>query len=145
MNKIGIESGSVQSHLGILQSVINRMASNSAGCKTWCITLVSAIIVVVADKTNPRYVWVACVPIYLFLFLDSYYLGMEKRFRDSYNCFIQKLHLGEVEVKDVFMVNPDGAVQSTLLSTFKATLSLSIWPFYGMLTVMLCIIYKYVL
>ncbi len=42
MDKVNFESGAVQSYLGILQGVINRMASNSAGCKTWCITLVSA-------------------------------------------------------------------------------------------------------
>jgi len=40
----------VQSHLTILQAVIQRMASNSASSKTWCVTLVSAILVIVADK-----------------------------------------------------------------------------------------------
>lgn len=83
MSKVDFESGAVQSYLGILQGVINRMASNSAGCKTWCITLVSAITTVIADKSNSSYVWVALVPISLFLFLDAYYLGLEQRFRDS--------------------------------------------------------------
>ena len=87
MDKVNFESGAVQSYLVILQGVINRMASNSAGCKTWCITIVSAIVVIIADKSNPVYVWVSLVPILLFLFLDSYYLGLEQRFRDSYNTF----------------------------------------------------------
>ena len=68
MDNVNFESGAVQSYLGILQGVINRMASNSAGCKTWCITLVSAIAVVVADKTNTSFIWVALIPIALFLF-----------------------------------------------------------------------------
>ena len=45
----------VQAHLGIVQSVIQRMSANSASCKTWCITLVSAILVVVANKDEPQY------------------------------------------------------------------------------------------
>ena len=145
MSKVNFESGAVQSYLGILQGVINRMASNSAGCKTWCITLVSAITVVIADKSNSSYVWVALVPISLFLFLDAYYLGLEQRFRDSYNDFIKKLHSGEAEIEDVFIVNPGGGFWLTMTATFKAALSLSVWPFYSLLVVMLGIVHKYVL
>lgn len=46
-------SQAIQTHLEITQSVIQRMAVNSASCKTWCITLVSAILVIVADKGKP--------------------------------------------------------------------------------------------
>ena len=145
MNKVDFESGAVQSYLGILQGVINRMAANSAGCKTWCITLVSAIAVIMADKSNPSYVWVALVPISLFLFLDAYYLGLEQRFRDSYNDFIKKLHSGEAEIEDVFIVNPGEGVWITLSATFKAALSFSVWPFYSLLVVMLGIVQKYIL
>ena len=145
MSNIDIESGAVQSYLGILQGVINRMAANSAGCKTWCITLVSAIIVIIADKTNASYVWVSLVPISMFLFLDSYYLGLEQRFRESYNVFINKLHSGKVTIEDVYIIDPGGGIASTLCSTVKASLSLSIWPFYGLLVAMLGIVYKYML
>ena len=145
MKKVDFESGAVQSYLVILQGVLNRMASNSAGCKTWCITIVSAIVVIIADKSNPVYVWVSLVPVLLFLFLDSYYLGLEQRFRDSYNTFIKKLHNGTAEIDDVFIVTPGGGFFITLGSTFKAALSLSVWPFYILLLVMLGIVYKYIL
>ena len=144
MCKIDIESGAVQSYLGILQSVINRMASNSAGCKTWCITIVSAIIVLISDKSNPIYVWVSVVPILLFLFLDSYYLGLEQRFRDSYNTFINKLHTGTAKIDDVFIVNTGEGLCLTLESTLKAALSPSVWPFYTLLLGMIGIVYKYI-
>jgi len=145
MDKINFESGAVQSYLTILQGVINRMASNSAGCKTWCITIVSAIVVIIADKSNPVYVWVSLVPVLLFLFLDSYYLGLEQRHRDSYNTFIKKLHSGNAEINDVFIVNPGGGFFLTLRSTSKAASSLSVWPFYILLLGMLVIVYKYIL
>ncbi len=44
------ESASVQSHLQIMQNIIQRMAMNSTSCKAWCITIVSAILVIIADK-----------------------------------------------------------------------------------------------
>jgi len=144
MSHIDFESGAVQSYLGILQGVINRMASNSAGCKTWCITLVSAITVVTAGKSKPSYIWIALVPILLFLFLDSYYLGLEQCFREHYNKFIKKLHSGEATIEDVYILNSESGFFATMSSTFKATLSVSIWPFYGFLVIMLGVVNKYI-
>ena len=84
-----VESPAVQTHLSIIQNVIQRMASNSASCKTWCVTLVSAILVVVIDKDKSAYLLLALLPIVVFLILDVYYLSMEKGFRNSYNDFIR--------------------------------------------------------
>jgi hypothetical protein len=75
-------SQAVQAHLGISQAIIQRMAANSASCKTWCITLVSAILVIVADKCKSQYALIAIVPIILFLVLDTYYLALERMFRN---------------------------------------------------------------
>jgi len=61
-NEFKENSQAVQAHLGITQSVIQRMAANSASCKTWCITLVSAILVIVADKGKPQYAFIALIP-----------------------------------------------------------------------------------
>lgn len=74
--RISEDSPSVHTHLGILQSVVQRMADNSASCKTWCITIVSAVMVVVADKSNPKLFWLAIMPIPVFLVLDVYYLAL---------------------------------------------------------------------
>ncbi len=145
MSTINYESGAVQSYLGILQGVTNRMAANSFGCKTWCITLVSAIVVIIADKSNSSYILVTLVPISLFLFLDSYYLGLEQRFRNIYNSFIKKLHSNSATIEDVYILNPGSGSWITLISTAKALVSVSVWPFYGLLILMLCAIYKYIL
>ena len=91
-NSLDESSASVQFHLGILQGVINRMAINSSQCKAWCITIVSAILVIVADKGKPDYAWIALLPTILFTFLDIYYLVLEKGFRESYCHFVKKVH-----------------------------------------------------
>jgi hypothetical protein len=132
MADIALDSPSVQSHLSILQSVISRMAANSAGCKTWCIALVSAIIVIIADKQEPDYVWIALTPIALLGLLDAYYLGLEKRFRDKYNDFIRKLHEDQVSIEDMFVVSPGTGCQ-IVRAAVCSLISLSVWPFYGLL------------
>lgn len=67
-NKVLIEyTQTVQSHLGLIQSVIQRMAGNSVSCKTWCITLVSAILVIVVDKGKSSYALITLIPTLLFL------------------------------------------------------------------------------
>lgn len=139
MPKVKIDSPGVQSYLEILQGVINRMASNSAGCKTWCIALVSAIIVIVADKGKPRFVWISVFPVLLFLFLDAYYLSLEVRFRDRYNDFIRKLHADEASIEDLYIVTPGEGFRNITRSTIKALFSLSVWPFYGLLIAMMII------
>ena len=45
---LSAESSAVQTHLTIMQGVIKRMAENSRYCKVWCVTLVSAVLVLVA-------------------------------------------------------------------------------------------------
>lgn len=127
-------SQAVQAHLGIIQSVIQRMASNSASCKAWCITLVSAILVIVADKGKPQYALIAVIPNILFFVLDSYYLALEKMFRQSYNDFIEKLHNSNIDSSDLYAVLPSGSLYRTF---FASLLSLSIWPFYLTLFVMI--------
>lgn len=123
-------SQAVQSHLTILQSVIQRMATNSSSSKAWCVTLVSAILVIVADKGKPQYAWLALIPTILFLVLDAYYLGLERGFRNAYNAFIKKLHEQTLQPEDLFVVVPQGGV---LRLFFLSLLSFSVWPFYGTL------------
>ena len=130
----GEESPAVQAHLGITQSVIQRMASNSASCKAWCITLVAAILVIVADKDKASYALIAAIPVLLFLVLDAYYLALERCFRASYNEFIDKVHSGRVAASDLYAVVPKGSLVKALAQSLG---SFSIWPLYVTLGVMI--------
>ena len=141
-NDFKVNSQAVQAHLGIMQSVIPRMAANSASCKAWGIALVSAILVVVADKGNPQYALIAIIPTILFLCLDAYYLALEKMFIKSYNVFIGKLHEGKVLASDLYAVSPSGNLFGTF---FPSMLSISIWPFYLTLLAMILITQRIVM
>lgn len=134
-SRFGEDSPSVQSHIALMQGVIGRMASNSSSCKAWCVGLVSAILVVVAEKRGTGYAVLATLPTLLFWFLDAYYLGLEKQFRDQYNEFIKKLHEGRLEAGDLFAVAPTGSsgggllhgLSSTSVSVFYASLLALTW------------------
>lgn len=130
-------SQAVHAHLSITQSVIQRMAANSSACKAWCITLVSAILVLVADKGKPQYALIAVIPTVLFLALDAYYLSLERMFRHAYNLFIEKLHNGKIVAADLYAVSPSGNMLKTLFSSLR---SFSIWLFYLTLLVMIWIV-----
>lgn len=140
-NRFSVNSDAVQAHLSIAQSVIQRMASNSASCKGWCIALTSAILVLVADKSRPDYALIAFIPILLFLSLDAYYLALEKRFRNSYNTFIDKLHRKGIESTDLYAIMPS---EDATKAIWAALRSFSVWPFYLTLVIMVLVAWKYV-
>ena len=132
------ESSAVQKHIEITQDVITRMAENSRACKIWCVTLVAAVLVLVARTEEPEYSLVALIPTVLFLILDTYYLALERAFRGSYTGFVKKLHSGELELSDIYPVAPTGSIPGHFMASLP---SFSIWPFYPTLLVMILLVW----
>lgn len=124
---INHDSPSVQKHLEITQDVITRMAENSRSCKVWCVTLVAAVLVLVARTGEPHHALIALVPTLLFLILDAYYLALEQAFRNSYSAFVCRLHGGKLETSDVYGVASVGMGLCLVIRRFG---SISIWLFY---------------
>ena len=131
-------SPAVQKHLEITQGVITRMAENSRACKIWCVTLVSAVLVLLARTEKPEYALIALIPAVLFLILDTYYLALEQAFRESYDAFVRDLHEGSLTSADLYRVAPSGSVPGRFIASLR---SFSIWPVYPTLTVMVLIVW----
>lgn len=127
-SQLNHESSAVQKHLEIMQGVISRMAENSRSCKVWCVTLVAAVLVLVARTGEPRHALIALVPTALLLVLDAYYLMLERRFRTSYNNFVDKVQMGQLTTSDLYAVVPDGSIARVMLSAMFR--SFSVLPFY---------------
>lgn len=72
-------------YLEMVQTVINRMASNSFALKGWAVTLIAGIFVLAGKDTDKMYFLVAYFPIVVFWALDSYYLRQERLYRALYN------------------------------------------------------------
>jgi hypothetical protein len=112
----------LQTHLWILQGIINRMAGNSGTCKTLCVTLVAAICAVAASANNPKILLISVLPVVIFCLLDIYYLSLERGFRLQYNSFVEKLHRQELSSEDFFVIkSPDGYSRfSHCIGSFKS-------------------------
>ncbi len=137
--KYGADSDAVRTHLSIVQAGIQRMAGNSASCKTWCITLVAAMLVLVARTETANYVLLAFIPALLFLILDTYYLALERDFRDMYDAFVCKLHKGEVGLSDLYVLRPDNRIGRQFAWTLG---SFAIWFFYFMLIIIIALVWQ---
>ena len=128
MNKI-LDSEPTRHYLSLLQDNITRMASNSAGCKTWTITIVTTLLALtLADKTITEYLQVLYIPIFLFYILDSYYLSVEQRFRRIEEEFVCKAKIGEDTTDLLYAFNIHKF--TWYKQFFRATTSISVWPCY---------------
>ena len=125
---LDVESSAVQKHLEIMQGMVQRLAENSRSCKVWCVTLVSAILVLVARTGNAEHALIALAPTALFYVLDAYYLGLERRFRNSYDSFVAKVQRAGAKASDLYTITPSGSTGGQFLwAMFR---SFSVLPFY---------------
>lgn len=97
------ESPAVLKHLEFLQNIISRLSNKSASCKTWAITLTSAILVISLDECSIP-IWIFLLPVSIMYFLDSFYLGLERNFIKIFNQFVKKMHNGNIEKTNIFEI-----------------------------------------
>lgn len=135
--KIDISSSAGQTYLTLLQGTISSMRSNSALCKTLCVTLVAAVGAIAVTAQNSIVLLICILPIVLCGVLDAFYLSLEKGYRDKYNMVVQKLRLGELEVTEIY----DMSAPTNYLSVGackEAFTSWAVWLVYcGMLGLVL--------
>lgn len=102
----------------------------------------SAILVVVADNSNPDHALLAMIPTFLFAALDAYYLAIERGFRNAYCRFVEKVHDGIVKPHDLYFVRPHGRTNTL---QWEALRSFSVWGFYVVLAVLILAARSFVL
>lgn len=140
------EKSCIQAHISMMQGIINRMASNSANCKLWCITIMAAILALYFDGEDSHIEYGYFI-VGLFWFLDCFYLGLERQFVKAQNDFVGKLNDGTMEKDIMKQVFIPFQLQNTenecwirgkmhhfgkqLLNTIMAFFSFSTTPFYG--------------
>lgn len=126
-----LESPVVQSHISMLQGIINRMAGNSANCKNWTVTLVAAMLVLLVDKNMqiPN-AWICLIPIGLFYLLDCYYLGLERLCISSQKSFLERICNNGDYIENLYKVEELKDKCDQICNTIKAMMSVSTTPFY---------------
>lgn len=127
----------IQTHINSLQGIITRMGSNSANCKTWCVTIVSAALILLIDKDKIQYNYIAYGPVMLFCLLDCFYLGLEKEFRDSYKKFVEEVAIRSLQKENMYVISLKRGFCHRAYNSLLALKSFSTTPFYGLLTFMI--------
>lgn len=136
------DSAAARDYLSALQNVITRLANNSSQCKTWCITITSVIIVLVARTTDPNHAWIAIIPIITFCFLDAYYLSLEREFVKAYGNAAKKIRDTDLRLNDLYIF-PSPRSQSAKEKAgriLEAFFSTSVAPFYVLLLLTLAFV-----
>jgi hypothetical protein len=135
---------SVIAHIKILQDIINRMAQNSANCKTWMVAILSALLALYADgKICSCSLWICYIPTGLFCLMDCFYLGLERTFRKMQDDFVLKINQGQLTSDEIFLIGQENnTICMKIKNTLKSLYSFSILPFYGIIFLMIVFIRK---
>jgi hypothetical protein len=123
------DNPAVVAHITLLQGIINRLANNSASCKTWCLTLVAALISLAGATRVPAIVTGALVPIVIFGFVDAMYLAQEHAYRDLYTRVVDDIRKGTYALAKAF----EARAPLTFCGCLNAARSWSIFPVYASL------------
>jgi hypothetical protein len=124
-------------HVNLIQGIISRLANNSASCKTWCLTLVSAFIAFAGASHLPEVITAALVTVVLLGLMDILYLAREIADRRLYDRVVTAMRNKSYALGQVFEVSATHSHRDIA----KATLSWSIFPFYGTLVVLYIVAY----
>ena len=120
------DNPAITAHISMLQGIINRLAGNSASCKTWCLTLVGALVSFAGATHTPAVVTFTLVPVVIFGLLDTMYLAQEEAYRSLFNRVVEAIRRREYRIGNVF----EAHAAVGLSGFFNALFSWSVLPVY---------------
>ena len=133
-----------ETHLGYIQATITRMGQNAFQAKTWCITIITALLIFLLEKASDHSkfttIYIAIGVVALFCTLDTYYLYLERGYRKLYKItagLVPELPESE-KLSDYDMQIPN--IGRGIKEYGKAFLSVSTGLFYGLIIVLLLVL-----
>jgi uncharacterized membrane protein len=122
-------------HLEFIQASISRMSGNLFLLKGWSITLIAALFALAAKDTNRAFIVVAYFPLFIFWFLDGYFLSMERRFRSMYE-HVRQLREEEID----FSMNTEPYKSNPRNRWIPALFSRTLFPYYVTLALLMILL-----
>jgi hypothetical protein len=95
---------SFEFHINQIQSIINRMATNSFKIKQWYLTVIGLFFTYLITINKLKYWWLVVIVILTFMSVDIYYLLLEKQFRNFYQLQIDRYHNNEFRECDLYLI-----------------------------------------
>lgn len=123
-------------HLGMVQNVITRMASNSFALKVLTVTLTAGVLAFTGAVTDPspKILLAALVPIVMLWGLDAQYLRLERLFRRLYDA----VRRGDVEEAFSMDIIPYAAAEQHVM---RIAVSWSVVAFYAPIVLVLLVLW----
>lgn len=128
-------------YLQMMQENITRMASNSANCKTWLVTLTTGLLAIGASiESLNGWLFLTLLPIFVFWSMDAYYLKLERGLRNRERLFINIVNADKIDntaYKEALFnfkpfFSPTRDDNAGIVETEKIEWSESVRPFYLM-------------
>lgn len=123
--------------IDLIQGVITRMANNSFLLKGWLITLIAVILALSKDTILIRDITylgiIICFPVFVFWYLDAFFLHTERCYRKLYEWVIQNRENTDEHLYSLNYKRFEKDVQSVIRIMFSETL----FPFYGLTIIIL--------
>lgn len=124
-----METKEIHKEIDLIQACIKRMARNSFLLKGWCITILVAMLNLCYKEANALIVFLGfMVPIYIFWWLDAFFLRTEKKYRKMYEWVLQERKKGNDEF--LYDLNPQ-RFRNEVPSFMDVVLSKTLFPIYG--------------
>lgn len=126
-------------HLEFIQASIGRMSGNLFLLKGWSVTLIAALFALAAKDTNKAYIVVAYFPLFIFWFLDAYFLAMERRFRSLYE-HVRCLKEEDIDFSmdtELYKIDPRNQWISALFSR-------TLFPYYITLALLMILLSRFI-
>ena len=120
------DNPAIIAHLNMLQSIIARLAQNSAQCKTWCLIIVSALFGLAGGMKDEKLVHWCIVPIVIFGVIDAAYLQREKAWRELFQSVVNNVRTGNYTIADCYDLN----ARTRCADFWSALCSWAVWPVY---------------
>ena len=114
-------------YLEFIQNIVTRMNQNSFMIKGWTVAIVSALLAIYANKENKLFILISIFPVLIFMFLDSYYLWQERKFRHLYNKVLEENESKQIKL---FSMNTNVGNECCKICYFMVLFSVTELVFY---------------
>lgn len=122
------------SHLGFIQSIINRLGLNSFLIKGWTVTLTVAMFALPARHALAGVVALSLLPVLVFWWLDASFLHQERLYRKLYD------DVARLERPDVTLNLSTALIMAPKPRWMEAAFSPTLRMFYGTIVIALVIL-----
>jgi len=129
-----------QSHLEMIQGVVNRLSQNSFLLKGWSVVLISALFALAANNAKILFIYLAYFPAFAFWILDGYFLWQERFFRALYD-YVRVQNEDQIDFSMDTSVVRDKVKSWTAVVFSKTLLIFHGTVFFSIVIVMLIIIF----